>query len=70
MTFETLNSVYQVTVQKDGKFSVVKVKELAESGFNAVGVPRVSSFINIGIGTPAHFEGWRTSRVTNILETL
>lgn len=68
MTFETLNSVYEVEPLDDGRFKVTKVKELRESPYNAVGVPRFSSFARIKVGERAWFEGWSTSRVINATE--
>lgn len=68
MTFETLNSVYRVTVTDAGKFQVTKVRELSESPFNAVGVPRISSSMSLQMGSRAQFDTWSTSKVTSIYE--
>ena len=66
VTFETLNSVYQVVPLEDGTFKVTKTKELRESGFNAVGVPRISKSMAVKLGERAWFDDWSTSRVTKI----
>lgn len=66
MKFETLNSVYQVTLLDDGMFRIVKTMELRESPYNPVGVPRVSLSICLQLGERARFDGWSTSPVTKI----
>lgn len=66
MVFETLNSVYKVDVTEEGKFQVTKIEELAESRFNVVGVPRVSSCMSLAVGDVAWFDTWHTSTITKI----
>ena len=62
----TLNSVYEV--RHNG--TVFQVKKTAElnpaSMFNAVGQVRDSTYMKLGIGSPAQFDYWRTSEVVNI----
>ena len=62
----TLNSVYEV--RHNG--TVFQVKKTAElnpaSMFNAMGQVRDSTYMKLGIGSPAQFDYWRTSTVVNI----
>ena len=62
----TLNSVYEV--RHNG--TVFQVKKTAElnpaSMLNAVGQVRDSTYMKLGIGSPAQFDYWRTSEVVNI----
>ena len=69
MIFETLNSVYKVDVIDNGLFSVTKIEELAESSYNAIGIPRVSPVMSIEVGRGAKFDTWTTSRVTKIRQS-
>ena len=66
MTFETKNSVYSVTVEH-GMFAVRKIAEINESNFNALGMPRYSSYMKIEVGKMADFGDWHTSVVTRLL---
>lgn len=62
----TLNSVYEVR-HNGAVFQVKKVGELNPSSmFNAVGQVRDSTYMKLGIGSPAQFDYWRTSEVVNI----
>lgn len=62
----TLNSVYEVR-HNGTVFQVKKVGELNPSSmFNAVGQVRDSTYMKLGIGSPAQFDYWRTSEVVNI----
>jgi hypothetical protein len=62
----TLNSVYEVR-HNGTVFQVKKVGELNPSSmFNAVGQVRDSTYMKLGIGSPAQFDYWRTSTVVNI----
>lgn len=62
----TLNSVYEVR-HNGAVFQVKKVGELNPSSmFNAVGQVRDSTYMKLGIGSPAQFDYWRTSTVVNI----
>jgi hypothetical protein len=49
---------------------VFQVKKTAElnpaSMFNAVGQVRDSTYMMLGVGSPAQFDYWRTSTVVNI----
>ena len=48
-------------------FQVKKTAELNPSSmFNAVGQVRDSTYMKLGIGSPAQFDYWRTSTVVNI----
>jgi len=62
----TLNSVYEV--RHNG--TVFQVKKTAElnpaSMFNVVGQVRDSTYMKLGVGSPAQFDYWRTSTVVNI----
>lgn len=62
----TLNSVYEV--RHNG--TVFQVKKTAElnpaSMFNAVGQVRDSTYMKLGVGSPAQFDYWRTSTVVSI----
>jgi hypothetical protein len=68
MIFETLNSIYKVEKLADNTFKITKIEVLSPSSFNAVGVPRISSYAKVTVGDRAYFEGWATSRVVNIKE--
>ena len=62
----TLNSVYEVR-HNGAVFQVKKTTELNPSSmFNAVGQVRDSTYMKLGIGSPAQFDYWRTSTVVNI----
>ena len=62
----TLNSVYEVR-HNGTVFQVKKTAELNPSSmFNAVGQVRDSTYMKLGIGSPAQFDYWRTSTVVNI----
>ena len=62
----TLNSVYEVR-HNGTVFQVKKTAELNPSSmFNAVGQVRDSTYMKLGIGSPAQFDYWRTSEVVNI----
>ena len=62
----TLNSVYEVR-HNGTVFQVKKVGELnPASMFNAVGQVRDSTYMKLGIGSPAQFDYWWTSEVVNI----
>ena len=62
----TLNSVYEVR-HNGTVFQVKKVGELNQSSmYNAVGQVRDSTYMKLGIGSPAQFDYWRTSEVVNI----
>ena len=62
----TLNSVYEVR-HNGTVFQVKKVGELnPASMFNAVGQVRNSTYMKLGIGSPAQFDYWWTSEVVNI----
>ena len=62
----TLNSVYEVR-HNGTVFQVKKTGELNPSSmFNAVGQVRDSTYMKLGIGSPAQFDYWRTSEVVNI----
>lgn len=62
----TLNSVYEVR-HNGTMFQVKKTAELNPSSmFNAVGQVRDSTYMKLGIGSPAQFDYWRTSTVVNI----
>ena len=62
----TLNSVYEVR-HNGTVFQVKKTAELDPSSmFNAVGQVRDSTYMKLGIGSPAQFDYWRTSTVVNI----
>ena len=62
----TLNSVYEVR-HNGTVFQVKKVGELnPASMFNAVGQVRISTYMKLGIGSPAQFDYWWTSEVVNI----
>ena len=62
----TLNSVYEVR-HNGTVFQVKKVGELNPSSmFNAVGQVRDSTYMKLGVGSPAQFDYWRTSTVVNI----
>ena len=62
----TLNSVYEVR-HNGTVFQVKKTVELNPSSmFNAVGQVRDSTYMKLGIGSPAQFDYWRTSEVVNI----
>ena len=62
----TLNSVYEVR-HNGTVFQVKKTGELNPSSmFNAVGQVRDSTYMKLGIGSPAQFDYWRTSTVVNI----
>jgi hypothetical protein len=62
----TLNSVYEV--RHNG--TVFQVKKTAElnpaSMLNAVGQVRDSTYMKLGIGSPAQFDYWWTSEVVKI----
>jgi hypothetical protein len=48
-------------------FQVKKTGELNPSSmFNAMGQVRDSTYMKLGIGSPAQFDYWRTSTVVNI----
>lgn len=62
----TLNSVYEVR-HNGAVFQVKKVVGLNPSSmFSAVGQVRDSTYMKLGIGSPAQFDYWRTSEVVNI----
>ena len=62
----TLNSVYEVR-HNGTVFQVKKTAELNPSSmFNAMGQVRDSTYMKLGIGSPAQFDYWRTSTVVNI----
>ena len=62
----TLNSVYEVR-HNGTVFQVKKTAELNPSSmFNAVGQVRDSTYMKLGVGSPAQFDYWRTSEVVNI----
>ena len=62
----TLNSVYEVR-HNGTVFQVKKTGELNPSSmFNAVGQVRNSTYMKLGIGSPAQFDYWWTSEVVNI----
>lgn len=62
----TLNSVYEVR-HNGTVFQVKKTAELDPSSmFNAMGQVRDSTYMKLGIGSPAQFDYWRTSTVVNI----
>ena len=62
----TLNSVYEVR-HNGTVFQVKKTAELNSSSmFNAVGQVRDSTYMKLGIGSPAQFDYWRTSTVVSI----
>lgn len=62
----TLNSVYEVR-HNGTVFQVKKTGELNPSSmFNAMGQVRDSTYMKLGIGSPAQFDYWRTSTVVNI----
>ena len=62
----TLNSVYEVR-HNGTVFQVKKTAELNPSSmFNAVGQVRDSTYMKLGIGSPAQFDYWWTSEVVNI----
>ena len=62
----TLNSVYEVR-HNGTVFQVKKTVELNPSSmFNAVGQVRDSTYMKLGIGSPAQFDYWRTSTVVSI----
>ena len=62
----TLNSVYEVR-HNGTVFQVKKTGELnLSSMFNAMGQVRDSTYMKLGIGSPAQFDYWRTSTVVNI----
>ena len=62
----TLNSVYEVR-HNGTVFQVKKTGELNPSSmFNAMGQVRDSTYMKLGIGSPAQFDYWRTSEVVNI----
>ena len=62
----TLNSVYEVR-HNGTVFQVKKTGELNPSSiFNAVGQVRDSTYMKLGIGSPAQFDYWRTSTVVSI----
>ena len=62
----TLNSVYEVR-HNGTVFQVKKVVALEPASmFNAVGQVRDSTYMKLGIGSPAQFDYWRTSTVVNI----
>ena len=62
----TLNSVYEVR-HNGTVFQVKKTAALNPSSmFNAVGQVRDSTYMRLGIGSPAQFDYWRTSEVVNI----
>ena len=62
----TLNPVYEVR-HNGTVFQVKKTVELNPSSmFNAMGQVRDSTYMKLGIGSPAQFDYWRTSTVVNI----
>lgn len=62
----TLNSGYEIR-HNGAMFQVKKTAELNPSSmFNAVGQVRDSTYMKLGIGSPAQFDYWRTSEVVNI----
>ena len=62
----TLNSVYEVR-HNGTVFQVKKTAELNPASiFNAVGQVRDSTYMKLGIGSPAQFDYWRTSTVVSI----
>ena len=62
----TLNSVYEVR-HNGTVFQVKKTGELNPSSmFNAMGQVRDSTYMKLGIGSPAQFDYWRTSTVVSI----
>ena len=62
----TLNSVYEVR-HNGTVFQVKKTGQLNPSSmFNAMGQVRDSTYMKLGIGSPAQFDYWRTSTVVNI----
>ena len=62
----TLNSVYEVR-HNGTVFQVKKTGELNPSSmFNAVGQVRDSTYMKLGVGSPAQFDYWRTSTVVSI----
>ena len=62
----TLNSVYEVR-HNGTVFQVKKTAELNPSSmFNAMGQVRDSTYMKLGIGSPAQFDYWRTSTVVSI----
>ena len=62
----TLNSVYEVR-HNGTVFQVKKTGELNPSSmFDAVGQVRDSTYMKLGVGSPAQFDYWRTSTVVNI----
>ena len=62
----TLNSVYEVR-HNGTVFQVKKVVALEPASmYNAVGQVRDSTYMKLGIGSPAQFDYWRTSEVVNI----
>ena len=62
----TLNSVYEVR-HNGTMFQVKKTAELNPSSmFSAVGQVRDSTYMKLGVGSPAQFDHWRTSTVVNI----
>ena len=62
----TLNSVYEVR-HNGAVFQVKKVVALEPASmYNAVGQVRDSTYMKLGIGSPAQFDYWRTSEVVNI----
>lgn len=62
----TLNSVYEVR-HNGTMFQVKKTAELNPSSmFNTVGQVRDSTYMKLGVGSPAQFDYWRTSTVVSI----
>ena len=62
----TLNSVYEVR-HNGTVFQVKKTGELNPSSmFNAMGQVRDSTYMKLGIGSPAQFDYWHTSTVVSI----
>jgi hypothetical protein len=62
----TLNSVYEVR-HNGTVFQVKKTAALTPAPmFNAVCQVRESTYMKLGVGSPAQFDYWRTSTVVNI----
>lgn len=68
LTFTTENSTYSVRIEK-GLFAITKIGESnPESTFNQLGQVRYSDRCYIAVGDRAHFAGWRTSVVKELVE--
>ena len=66
MIVTTLNSVYHVRADGNGKWLVTKLRALQHSEYITLGETRISWRAEIQVGKPAIFDTWRTSTTVSV----